>query len=140
MCLFLLTETLPTIDTSLDITGIIAIAAIISPVFVSLINNYHQMNLKKIEVEQKQYEENQKMIKQIYLNYLKFAGKCLASCHYDSSSEYGEWYFQLLIYVPKDISERLEVINALIINEQFDSATLELESIIPKLKEQLNKL
>ena len=131
---------LPNLDASLTITGIIAVAAIISPILVALINNHHQLKLKNAETDRIAYEENEKAIKQVYINYIKYTGRCLACALPENEEAYNEYYFQLLMYVPEEIANSMKKINDLILGSEYIKASKELEDLVPKLKVQIRKL
>lgn len=46
------------LDLTVTITAILGIAAIISPIATALINNRHQLKLKKLEYQQKEKESS----------------------------------------------------------------------------------
>lgn len=65
-------------DTTITITVAVALAAIISPILVAIINNTHQTKIRKIELE---HERDNKIIdiyyedkKQAYITFLNVAG------------------------------------------------------------------
>ena len=76
------------LDLTVTITAILGIAAIISPIATALINNHHQLKLKKLEYQHQEKESTFFYKRGIYEDYLKYAGKCITLPDHDSLQEY----------------------------------------------------
>lgn len=100
------------IDLNLTITGIIALCAILSPVFTTLINNHHQTKIKKIEI----YETAKQQALYEYIsasfNYISFKST-------ENEVKFFTTLNNLYIYFPKidkmkydDLSKAVRSLNA----------------------------
>lgn len=65
------------LDTSLTLTSIIAIVALISPILTALINNYYSLKIKELENNQKRYEESIKKKQEIFEKYCQTLSQAL---------------------------------------------------------------
>lgn len=100
--------------TSNFIPSITAIVAILAPVLVSIINNHHQYRLRKLELEQRPYEQTVLHQRDIFEKFLSAFNK---ACHLQTEeavSEYSSCYSLVYIYLPKPIRDELGEINLLI--------------------------
>lgn len=55
---------MPKIDSTITISVILALVALLSPIITTLINNHHQLKMKRLEI---QYQQKQKAVEK-YLN------------------------------------------------------------------------
>lgn len=131
---------MPEIDLSVTISAIIAVAAIISPILTTLINNSHQMKMKKIEMKEKQYERTVEYQRNILQSYLKASGRCLGCPDDEALKEYHESYFLALMYVSDDVRDKMIVINHYIDTSRYERSTSAIESLIPLIEKQLQSL
>lgn len=120
------------------ITIVIALAAIISPILVALINNAHhskmerlslahQEKIKEMDFQAKRKDESLKYLRSIFENYLQSASRCIASPTPDNLKIYGEHYSISFIYFPSAAHEKLEDINYLIRKHDWEGANAKLE-------------
>lgn len=86
------------LDLSLTIVSIISLCAIISPVIVSIINNRHNLKIKKLEFKHKEFME-------IFKNFTFQYYSLSTSEHYLTASKFQMISMQLAV-VCKDISTR----------------------------------
>lgn len=134
------------------VTIVVALAAIISPIFVAIINNVHhakmealsyshQEKMRELDLQDKRESENLKYLHSIYENYLKSASRCIAVQNAENIKLYGECYSISFIYFPPASYERLESINASIRNRDWEDANTQLEEfsiwLAPLMKEML---
>lgn len=98
---------MPKIDLTITISVIVALAAIISPILTAIINNRHQLKLKKIEASAKEYERSILYKRKILESYLKHAGNCIVHSNHDSLHKYGKYYLQALLYVPESLAVKM---------------------------------
>lgn len=99
------------IDLTITITSLLALCAIISPIFTAIINNKYQLKLKKLELG---YQEKTDTIihrRNIFEGYLKSVGRCIEFSDPPAQKEYGEFYFSALLYAPPDIHSEMIAIN-----------------------------
>lgn len=121
--------TTPQIDSTITISAIVAIAAIISPIFTALINNWHATKIKRLELKQKQYENTVMYERHLFENYLKYAGRCILFSDVAASKDYGEYYFSALMCAPENIRNKMITVNKFMQKHDFDKATTELEEL-----------
>ena len=132
---------LPSIDLTINISVILALAAIVSPIFTSIINNIHQTKLKKMELKQAHFENTVLYKRTIFENYLRHAGRCVKYSDPESLKLYGESYFLALTYAPDDIGNLMTEINRHISRASFNEATaLFEEQVSPLIRTMLKTL
>ena len=119
---------------SLAVSISVSLAAIISPGIVTWMNNRHQLKIKKMELSQEHFEKNTLHEREIWENYLKYAGHVIQRNKTESQQGYGEYYFKALLYAPDDIRSDMTAINYLI-EWNPTSATKQFEEMIPKIKQ-----
>lgn len=109
---------MPELDLSITFTVIIAISAIISPIFVALINNKHQINLRKLELEyshkMKEIEERQRSYERYVIQEIKVLYEFLSSIGYvshhlvqSSIERYGSLYPLVYARANSDLQKSL---------------------------------
>lgn len=130
----------PTIDSTITISAIVAICAIISPVLTAIINNRHQFRIKKMELKQKEYEQSVLYKKNILESYLRHAGTCIVHSSHDSLRDYGQYYLLALMYVPAPLAKKMTDVNNDIRNYRWGDAIPKMETITIEIKELLSKL
>ena len=79
------------IDLTVSISVILALSAILSPIIVALINNHHQLKIKRLEI-------NERYIISAFQNYLSKLEQCIASNMTNNYQEYNNAYGQALLY------------------------------------------
>ena len=131
---------MPKIDLTVTISVIIALCAIVSPILTAIINNRHQLKLRKLELRQKQYENTIMYQRNIFENYLRYSGKCLSRANSDSLREYGEYYLIALMYAPSEIKEKMISANNFLQNYDLDAAGKIYEELAPMIHALLQKL
>jgi len=94
---------MPKLDLTISISVILAVCAIISPIATAIINNKHQINLKKLEYAHKVAETSLFYKRGIYEDYLRCVGKCFSSRTQEALQEYGKTYALALIYFPASL-------------------------------------
>ncbi len=125
---------------SVIITAVIAFCALFAPAITTVINNRFQLRIKKLELQQKHFEETTLYKKNIIENYLKYAGSCIAHANDENMSLYGEYYLLVLLYVPDKLSTLISDINNKMLKYKWEEACVEFEKIVPQLKELLKEL
>ena len=130
---------MPELDLTITISVILGIAAIISPVLTAIINNHHQLKMKKSEEAKVLYERSVLYKREIIENYLRFAGKCIACGSESAVPEYREYYYLALLYVPGELKCEMENANYHIECCDFEKANEAFELLITPLKNMLSK-
>ena len=96
-----------TIDWSATAAWIALAVAIISPIITTIITNYHQSKLKRLEIMEQRGLS-------IIENYLAVTSKEILTT--GISEPYQKCYAQIFLYAPKSIYSDLEELNTLICN------------------------
>lgn len=82
------------------VSGITLIVAIISPVIVTMLNNYHNSKIRKLELYyQKQLSYYQKQ-ESVFSSFLESASKQVVADYQSEKVEYMRYYNQLFLYTP----------------------------------------
>lgn len=66
-------------DTTITLSIIVAVIAIIAPLLTTLINNHHQLKVKKLELKQLEIERNYLHKRTIIENAIASISKCIGS-------------------------------------------------------------
>lgn len=103
------------IDASLTLTGIVALAAIISPVIVAFMNNQHAYKMKKLEIQSQKQS-------QAFENYMLSIGSILDDYSTQNFCDYEARKCLAYMYAPKDAWAKMDILDALIQDEKFDDA------------------
>ena len=127
------------IDLTVTISVIIALCAIISPIFTTIINNCHQFKLKKMELKQRNYEQTVLRERKIYEDYLKYAGRCIYHADHITIKEYGEYYYLALMIAPQELRPDMIEANNMIARYDWPAALKRFEEITPKIYEILQR-
>lgn len=139
--MLLLTQTtVPKIDLTITISVIVALAAIISPIFTTIINNRHQSKLKKMELNQKQFESTVLYKRTIFENYLRSAGKCITQANHESFREYGEYYLIALMYAPESINLKMLQAHNFMAKYKWEEAARVYEELSPMIYSMLQNM
>lgn len=132
------------LDLSITISAIIALAAVISPVITTVINNFHQLKIKKIELNQQHYEKTVLYQREIFENYLRETGKYVGSKGIDQNAakEYSKTYLVAYLHAPKYLQEEMKRTNECITHTVKGDANLihNVEHLISKIQEYLQSL
>lgn len=123
------------LDLTITISAILGLAAIISPIATSIINNIYQLNLKKLEYEQQDKEASVFYKRGIYEDYLRCTGTCIAFATKENLQEYGKMYALALIYFPPDLIEDLKALNTAIHGSHWDNARSLFNEFAPKIRD-----
>ncbi len=120
--------------------SITAIVAILAPIFVAIINNHHQYRIKKMELEQKSYEQSVLHKREIFEKFLSAFNKTCQLRTEEAVSEYSSCYSLVYIYLPKPVRDELGVINLLIAKSNWAEAIKYVDRISMDVAEEMNKL
>lgn len=120
--------------------SITAIAAILAPIFVAVINNRHQYRLKKMELEQKFYEQSVLHKREIFEKFLSTFNKACQLQTEDSISEYSSCYSLVYIYLPAPVRNELGEINLLIKQNNWMEVIKYVDRISMDIAHELEKL
>lgn len=118
-----------TFDWSVIITASLAVAAIISPILVAVINNHHNYKIRKLELATDKKIENFERLCE-YLNIY------LSKPTDNNYGNYLMWYRKSVIYMSGSTLETMNEINRLIEKQQTDIVQ---SKYLTKLCKQLQK-
>lgn len=94
---------MPTLDLSFTVTAIIAVCALLSPIATALINNQHQIRMKRLEYEHTEKMAQEAHEQEIYEGYVRAAGACIQVQTNGTYQEFGSYSSLAMYYVPDDI-------------------------------------
>lgn len=124
---------MPKVDLTISISVILALCAIVSPIFTAIINNMHQTKIKKMELKQQEYRDTIIHQRDFFENYLKHAGRCIYYADSDALKDYGEHYFSALMYAPDDLKSDMIEANRLMLKDDWDNASILIEKLSTKI-------
>jgi len=124
---------MPKFDLTVSISVILALCAIISPIFTAIINNRHQTKMKRMELSPQECRDTILYHRDVYENYLKHAGRCIYHANHDALKDYGEYYYAALMYAPHDIQNDMIKANKFMLEDKYDEAYPIIEVIAAKL-------
>ena len=131
---------MPKIDLTISITVIVAIAAIISPVITTLLSNHYQLKIKKMEIQQKQYEDTVLYRRQVIENYLQALSVVMQTCNRINQENYAKYYSVACLYLPDAIQKEMSEINHLIYGIGTNCSLEQLDRLITDIDKELQKL
>lgn len=131
---------MPQIELTITISVILALAAIISPIFTTIINNRYQLKIKKLEVKQKEYEQTILYKRNIFENYLRYLNDVFQNPTKESMSGYAQYYPLAFMYLPPDVQQKLSVVNHKLGQSARANIVDEIDEIIICISTELQKL
>lgn len=117
----------------------LAVSSIVSPIFTTWLNNKHQFNLRKLEIEADRIKTDIQSKKDIYMGFLQYAGKYLYLGQAVALQELGEYIYRLLPLVSPDLRNKLIEFNKLLATDRHTARRL-LEELTPDIKKELEEL
>lgn len=127
-------------DSTITITVVIAISAIISPIITTLLNNHHLYKMRKLDDETELRKTSYFYKRGIFEDYMRYAGQCVTHATSDALENYGATYALALIYFPDELLDKIIDINAALNRHQWEDALVKLNELSPELRRQLQKL
>ncbi len=131
---------MPKLDLSFTITAIVALIALISPIFTTLLNNRHQLKIKKLELAQKQSENTVLYKRNIFENYVSALSKLSAHPSNETLEEYGKYYSLAYMYLPESLQGDMSKINSHVLNHNWENISPLFENLIPKIYKVLQTM
>lgn len=114
---------MPKLDLTITVPAILVITSIIAPIVTTILNNRHQLKLKRLELKEKRYAESVVYQRQLFENYLRCAGKFSKSADTKESAEYGEAFFLAYLYAPSELRPLMESLDTFIVKYDADGAS-----------------
>lgn len=131
---------MPQIELTITISVILALAAIISPIFTTIINNRYQLKIRKLELKQKEYEQTILYKRNIFENYLRYLNDVFHNPTRESLSGYAQYYPLAFMYLPPNVQEKLSAINHKLGESVRANIVDEIDEIIIDISTELQKL
>lgn len=131
---------MPKLDLTISISVILAVCAIISPIATAIINNKHQINLKKLEYAHKAAETSLFYKRGIYEDYLRCVGKCFSFRTQEALQEYGKTYALALIYFPSSLVPDVKNLNNYLLSGHQEEAISLFNELAPQIRDILETL
>ena len=94
-------------------TVVIGLCALLSPMLVALVNNKHQLELTKLEIENR----NSLFSKEIIDGYFKYAGAVIGEANTENLTRFGEYSSLVYFYIPKQYHNTVAFINEKLLKE-----------------------
>lgn len=98
---------MPKIDLTITITMIIALVAIVSPIFTTIINNLFLLKMKKLEIEQQHYENTVLHKRNILEKYIMYLSACTANPTPENLEKFSEYHSLAYMYMPLTTQETM---------------------------------
>lgn len=131
---------MPKIDLTITVSVIVALAAVISPILTAIINNKHQLNLKRLELKQQEYERTVLYKRNIFENYLRYLSEVSQRPTADSISGYARFYPLAFMYAPEKIKVEMSKVNQIFGNSFRANVLSEVDEITVMISNELQKL
>ena len=131
---------MPEFDLSITISAIVALAAVISPIFTTLINNHHQLKLKKLELKQQEYERTVMYKRNIFENFLTSLSMVAQLASRENICSFAKWYPLAYMYLPEEAQNILAKINLLIANGTYSEIVKYVDLVTSDINKELQKL
>lgn len=105
---------------------VIGLCAFFSPMLVTNVNNKHQLELKKLEISNKEKEYAQ----QIIHGYFRYAGAAVGQTTTESLTTFGEYSQLIYLYLPAEYHGMITSINNCLLSTfNYDEAYITLERL-----------
>ena len=124
---------MPKFDLTISISVILAVCAIVTPIITCKIKNKQQKKIRKLELKRQEYVETIIHQREFFENYLKHAGRCIYYADADALKDYGEHYYSALMYAPEDLKSDMIEANRLMLNDQWNDASVIIEKLSTKI-------
>ena len=90
-----------------NVTLIIALCALISPIATALLNNRYQYKMKQLEYAHQDKVNQENRISEIYDGYIQAADACIHTMSEDALYDFARHSGLALRYVPDDLREKM---------------------------------
>lgn len=108
-------------DWSAAAAWIALVVAIITPVFTARLNNYFQLEMKKLDYKFSKQTEYYHYQKACFENFIKFASKQIESDYKHEKIDFCECFHEMLIYLPSNNWDEAKSLYDAIINRKSDA-------------------
>lgn len=93
------------LDLTFSITAIIAVCALISPIFTALINNNHLYKMKVLDIQENEMKELIDHKRSLLENFMRSAGNTLGVNSFENQKQLAHDFYIILPYLPPNKSE-----------------------------------
>ena len=128
------------LDMTVTISAILGASAIIVPMLTTILNNFHQMRLRKFDAKQEAKKNSNAFKRDIYESYLKTTGRCISDPTSEHFAEYGDIYPVALIYFPDNLVAKLLALDSLISEKHWKEARATLNDLAPLIRDLVQTL
>lgn len=140
MPILLTTSSMPEIDLTITISAIVALAAVISPILTALINNHHQLKLKRLELKQQEYERTIMYKRYIFENFIMSLSMVAQLHTTENIDSFAKWYPLAYMYLPEEVQNTLAEINLLVARMDWSEIVKYVDLITSDINKELQKL
>lgn len=109
-------------DFSVVFSVIIAVCALLSPMLVARENNRHQLELRKLDIEESRKDHAQEIID----GYFRTAGSCVHVRGGENLTEFGKYSNLVFFYMPVEYYSDIEAINDAIRKHEANDRLLDM--------------
>ena len=121
------------------LTAIIAVAAVISPVITTLMNNAHERKMKKLENQQKLYETDYLHRRETFENYLVALANRIHVNNGTKQQEYLDCYLKALLYAPTHIQAQMEDVHRTLLKNGLPATGYPQNDLANSLSQELER-
>lgn len=125
---------------SVTISTIVALAAIISPIFTTIINNLYLLKIKKLEMKQEEYKQTILHKRDILENYVRYLNEVYQNLNNSALSEYSHYYSLAYLYLPNEIQKKISRVNHLLGQSVLADIVDDIDEINSDICKELQKL
>lgn len=110
---------------SITISVIVALVALISPILTTLLNNRYLLKVKKLEVQQKKYEQYSSHVRTLFEDFLKYYGEYMGNT-LSTKSEMAlkSSFYKCLPYVPEKAYDYFTEFYELVVSGDISKTSL----------------
>ena len=110
---------------SITISAIVALVALISPILTTLLNNRYLLKVKKLEVQQKKYEQYSSHVRTLFEDFLKYYGEYMGN-KLSTKSEMAlkSSFYKCLPYVPEKAYDHFSEFYELVVSGDISKTSL----------------
>ncbi len=107
---------------SVVISVVIAVCALLSPMLVARENNKHQLELRKLDIEEARKNHAQEIVD----GYFRTAGSCVHVRGAENLTEFGKYSNLVFFYLPTKYYSDIEAINEVIRKHEANDRLLDM--------------
>lgn len=113
-------QTTMPVDLTITISVILGIAAIVSPILVSVINGIFQYIMRKMELKEETYKRTILRKQEIMENFIKSLSACVTNQNDESLKELGECYPIAYMYFSDDVRKTMSEVYCFAVKHNWE--------------------